>query len=103
MAADKSQCSAWQRVILGSQDTISPESDLQVGLLIGDMCRNITKSSERALQYIKASGLINANRRDFHVLTTVILRLWNHHLIQTLRCTRLLFCFSTSYGESTLL
>ncbi|GAB5588595.1 hypothetical protein Unana1_03495 [Umbelopsis nana] len=68
MAADKSQCSAWQRVVLGSQDTISPESELQVGLLIGDMCRNITKSSERALQYLKASGLINANPRDFHTL-----------------------------------
>ncbi|CAO3671380.1 unnamed protein product [Umbelopsis vinacea] len=53
MAADKSQCSAWQRVVVGSLDIISSEIEQQVGLLLGDMCTNVTLASERALEYLK--------------------------------------------------
>jgi hypothetical protein len=55
MAADKSQCSAWQRVVVGSLDIISSEIEQQVGLLLGDMCTNVTLASERALEYLKVS------------------------------------------------
>jgi len=53
VAADKQQCSAWQRIVLGRQAIISPEIEQQVGLLLGDMCRNMLQSSERALGYLK--------------------------------------------------
>ncbi|CAO3662063.1 unnamed protein product [Umbelopsis ramanniana] len=53
MAADKSQCTAWQRCVLGSQDIISEEIEQQIGLLLGDMCANTVKRSARALEYLQ--------------------------------------------------
>ncbi|KAI8582589.1 hypothetical protein K450DRAFT_225992 [Umbelopsis ramanniana AG] len=53
MATDKVQCSAWQRCLLGSQDIISEEIEQQVGLLLGDMCANTVRRSERALEYLQ--------------------------------------------------
>ncbi|KAG2172571.1 hypothetical protein INT44_002586 [Umbelopsis vinacea] len=53
MATDKTQCSAWQRCVLGSQDIISDEIEQQVGLLLGDMCANTVRRSERSLEYLQ--------------------------------------------------
>jgi hypothetical protein len=55
MAADKTQCSAWERVVMGSQDIMNHEVENQVGLLLGDICRNIFQSSERVLAYLNVS------------------------------------------------
>jgi hypothetical protein len=65
MAADKLQFSAWQRCLLGSQDIISEEIEQQVGLLLGDMCANTVRRSERALEYLQ---VIEANVRCTHAL-----------------------------------
>lgn len=59
MAADKSQCTAWQRCVLGSQDIISVENEQQIGLLLGDMCANTVKRSARALEYLQVLEMLN--------------------------------------------
>ncbi|KAH8550426.1 hypothetical protein BGW37DRAFT_521648 [Umbelopsis sp. PMI_123] len=80
MASDKSNCSAWQRCVLGSQDIISVEIEQQVCLLLEDMCANVVRRSELALEYLQNLRLIDGSETLIHPFAALFLDiLWKEY------------------------
>ncbi|KAG2175618.1 hypothetical protein INT43_001265 [Umbelopsis isabellina] len=73
LAANSAQCTAWERVVMGSQDIISSDIEKQVGQLLTDMCRNTSKQSERALTYLEVDSDLKNSLNRYALLFLKIL------------------------------